>query len=51
MELSFERARAYHVSTLVWAFEPDLFDGQHAGLADLRSLMDERPAAGHNRQP
>jgi hypothetical protein len=35
MRLSVDRARQYGVSTLVWAFEPDLFDGQHASLAEL----------------
>lgn len=51
MKRSFDRCRAYGVTTLVWAFEPDLFDGQHATLADLRALMDEPKAKGHNSKP
>ena len=42
MKLSFERARACNVSTLIWAFEPDLFDGKHASLKDLQDLIEPR---------
>ena len=42
MTLSVKRARAYNVSTLVWAFEADLFDGKHASLTDLQGLLEPR---------
>jgi hypothetical protein len=39
MKLSIDRAEKYGVSTLVWAFEPDLFDQKHASVTDLKSLL------------
>jgi hypothetical protein len=39
LRLSFSRARTYHLNTLLWAFEPQLFDGHHATLAELADQL------------
>lgn len=39
MELSFRRMRDNGMLGLMWAFEPDLYDGQHATLEDYARLI------------
>lgn len=41
MKLSFERAKAFDVQAIVWAFEDDLFTGKHATLAQYQQLIKE----------
>ncbi len=37
LALSFKRARQYGFTSLLWAFESQLFDGQHAPLSELKN--------------
>jgi hypothetical protein len=39
MQLTFERARAFAVEAVIWAFEKDLFVEEHAQLSDYLSLI------------
>lgn len=39
MTLSFQRARAFGLQAIIWAFEDDLFDNQHAQLSDYLGLI------------
>lgn len=39
MQLTFDRMRAYNLMGVIWAFEPDLYDGKHASLQDYSSFI------------
>jgi hypothetical protein len=42
MERSFARAREFGLEALIWAFEPELYDGKHATIEDLTRHIREQ---------
>jgi len=42
LKLTFDRVRKYDVNVLVWAFEPQLYDGKHATIDQLASEVKAR---------
>jgi len=43
MARCFERIRSLDLMGIVWAFEPELFDGRYASLSDLEGFIWETP--------
>ena len=39
MQRSFKQLATYHLGALIWAFEPELYNGKHATINNYRSLM------------
>lgn len=39
MHLTFDRARAFNLMGVMWAFEPDLYDGKHASLHEYSEFI------------